>query len=198
MSQFYSVYSSFTGPRMGSEKLDKSIEAVEQAIKLDEQNVVYSISAANIYYRKFALYKQKSQIDKAVEVAKNALTLPDAQDKPGPRHRANITNRFILYAFLANCYIEQILEPSEQESPSQTAVLMKGAEQAVHEIEQIYGSGEEPLIIKWKGMLELAKGNKEAAVKDLYTAYEKFKIENNRRNLCMYHGNYHLPIVMST
>ncbi|MHC4725956.1 MAG: tetratricopeptide repeat protein [Planctomycetota bacterium] len=175
MSQFYSVYSTFTGPRMGTEKLDKAIEAVEQAMKLDEQNVGYSINAANLYYRKFSLYRQKSQIYKAIETAKNALTLPDAQDKPGPRHRANITNRFMLYAFLANCYIEQILEPSEQETPSQTAVWMTGAEQAVHEIEQIFGSGEEPLIIKWKGMLELAKGNKETAIKDLYTAYEKFK-----------------------
>ncbi len=175
MSQFYSVYSTFTGPRMGPEKLDKAIEAVEQAMKLDEQNVGYSINASNLYYRKFSLYRQKSQINKAIETAKNALALPDAQDTPGPRHRANITNRFMLYAFLANCYIEQILEPSEPESPSQTAVWMSGAEQAVHEIEQIFGSGEEPLIIKWKGMLELAKGNKEAAIKDLYTAYEKFK-----------------------
>ena len=175
ISQFYSVYSTFTGPRMGPEKLDKAMEAVEQAMKLDEQNVIYSISAANLYYRKFSLYKQKPQIYKAIETAKNALAFPDAQDTPGPRHRAKITNRFMLYTFLANCYIEQILEPGEPETPLQTAVWMKGAEQAVHEIEQIFGSGEEPLIIKWKGMLELAKGNKETAVKDLYTAYEKFK-----------------------
>ena len=175
MSQFYSVYSSFTGPRLGPEKLDKAIEAAEQAMRLDEQNVVYAISAANLYYRKFSLYRQKPQIYKAIETARNALTLPDAQDKSGPRHRANITNRFMLYAFLANCYIEQILEPGEPDSPSQIAVWMTGAEQAVHEIEQIFGSGEEPFIIKWKGMLELAKGNKETAIKDLYTAYEKFK-----------------------
>ncbi|MHC4105881.1 MAG: tetratricopeptide repeat protein, partial [Planctomycetota bacterium] len=175
MSQFYSAYSSFTGPRLGPEKLDKAIEAVEQAVRLNGQDVVYSISAANLYYRKFSLYSQKPQIYKAIETAKNALTLPDAQDTPGPRHRANITNRFMLYAFLANCYIEQILEPGEPDSPSQIAVWMTGAEQAVHEIEQIFGSGEEPFIIKWKGMLKLAKGNKETAVKDLYTAYEKFK-----------------------
>lgn len=175
MSQFYSAYSSFTGPRLGPEKLDKAIEAVEQAMRLDGQNVIYSISAANLYYRKFSLYSQKNQVYKAIETARNALTLPDAQDKPGPRHRANITNRFMLYAFLANCYIEQILEPGEPDSPSQIAVWMTGAEQAVHEIEQIFGSGEEPFIIKWKGMLELAKGNKAAAIKDLYTAFEKFK-----------------------
>ncbi|MBN1804098.1 MAG: tetratricopeptide repeat protein [Sedimentisphaerales bacterium] len=175
LSQFYAIYSAYTGPRLGSEKLDKSIEAIEQAIKLDEQNVFYSIRAANLYYRKYSLHRQQPQIYKAVEMAKKALTLPDAQVITGPRHHANKTNRFILYAFLTNCYIEQILEPVQTQSPSQTAVLMAGAEQAVHEIEQIFGSDEEPLIIKWRGMLELAKGNKEDAVKDLYAAYEKYK-----------------------
>jgi tetratricopeptide (TPR) repeat protein len=48
MSQFYSAYSSFTGPRLGPEKLDKALEAVEQAMRLDGQNVAYSISAANL------------------------------------------------------------------------------------------------------------------------------------------------------
>ncbi len=175
ISQFYSAYSAYSGPRRVPENLDKAIEAIEQAIGLDEQNVVYAINAANLYYRRFSIYKQKQQVEKAIETAKNALTLPDAQDAPGPRRQAKINNRFILYAFLANCYIEQILEPCEPQSQSQTDVWLAGAEQAVHEIEQISGSGEEPLVIKWRGMLELAKGNKETAVKDLYTAYEKFK-----------------------
>lgn len=174
-SQFYSINSAFMGPRLGPEKLDKAIEYVEQAISLDEQNVVYSLSAANLYYRKYSLYKQKPYIDKAIETAKNALTLPDSQDTPGPRHQANKVNRFMVYAFLANCYVEQILEPIKPQTPSQTAVFMAGAKQAVHEIEQIIGSEEEPLIIKWKGMLELAKGNKDSAIRYLYAAYEKFK-----------------------
>ena len=175
ISQFYSVYSGYSAPRLGPENLDKAIEAVEQAIRLDEKNVVYAINAANLHYHRFAIYRQKQQVEKAIETAKNALTLPDAQDAPGPRRRAKINNRFILYAFLANCYIEQILEPCEPQKPSETQLWLTGAEQAVHEIEQIYGSDEEPLVIKWRGMLELAKGNKETAVKMLYAAYEQLK-----------------------
>jgi tetratricopeptide (TPR) repeat protein len=175
ISQFYSVYSAYSGPRLVPENLDKAIEAIEQAIRLDENNVVYAIDAANLHYRRFSIYKQKQQVEKAIETAKNALTLPDAQDAPGPRRQAKINNRFILYAFLANCYIEQILEPCEPQSQSQTDVWLAGAEQAVHEIEQISGSGEEPLVIKWRGMLELAKGNREAAIRKLYAAYEKLK-----------------------
>ncbi len=175
ISQFYSVYSAYSGPRLVPENLDKAIEAIEQAIRLDENNVVYAINAANLHYRRFSIYKQKQQVEKAIETAKNALTLPDAQDAPGPRRQAKINNRFILYAFLANCYIEEILEPCEPQSQAQTDLLLRGAEQAVHEIEQISGSGEEPLVIKWRGMLELAKGNREAAIRKLYEAYEKLK-----------------------
>ena len=175
MSQFYSVCSTYSGPRSGFENLDKSIEAIEQAIRLDENNVVYAINAANLHYRRFTIYRQKQQVEKAMEIAKDALTLPDAQDVHGPRHQAKINNRFMLFAFLANCYIEQILEPCEPQSPSQTDLWLTGAEQAVHEIEQIYGSGEEPLVIKWRGMIELAKRNKETAIKYLYAAYEQLK-----------------------
>jgi len=175
ISQFYSVYSAYSGPRLVPENLDKAIEAIEQAIRLDGNNVAYAINAANLHYRRFAVYRQKQQVEKAIETAQNALTLPDAQDAPGPRRQAKINNRFILYAFLANCYIEQILEPCEPQSQAQTDLLLRGAEQAVHEIEQISGSGEEPLVIKWRGMLELARGNREDAIRKLYEAYEKLK-----------------------
>jgi tetratricopeptide (TPR) repeat protein len=174
-SKFYSIYSIFTGPRLGLEKLDKAIEAVERAVKLDGQNVVYAISAANLYYRKYSLYNQESSLHKAIETAKNALALPGAQDSSGPRHQANKINRFMVYAFLANCYIEQILEPAEPHSAQQRAALLKDAEHAVNQVRQILGNEEELLVIKWKGMLELARGNRQAAVRSLYTAYEKFK-----------------------
>ncbi|HCO92476.1 MAG TPA: hypothetical protein DIU00_00750, partial [Phycisphaerales bacterium] len=39
VSKFYSAYSIFSGPRLGSNSLDKAIEAAETAIRLDRQNV---------------------------------------------------------------------------------------------------------------------------------------------------------------
>jgi tetratricopeptide (TPR) repeat protein len=175
VSKFYSAYSIFSGPRLGSANLDKAIEAAEKAIQLDEKNVAYAIHAANLYYRSYSIYGRKQQFDKAIEIANKALVLPDAQDKPGPRQRANINNRFLLYALLANCYTDQILEPSGQETAQETQNCLTGAENAVHEIEQIFGSAEEPLVVKWKGMLELVKGNKQQAIRDLYDAYEQLR-----------------------
>ncbi|MHC4322879.1 MAG: tetratricopeptide repeat protein [Planctomycetota bacterium] len=175
ISQFYSAYSIFSGPRLGSAKLDKAIDAAEKAIQLDEQNVAYAIHASNLYYLSYSVYGRKPQIDKAIETANRALALPGAQDAPGPRQRANINNKFVLYALLANCYTGRLLEPSGQATAEQTQSWLSGAERAVHEIEQIFSSEQEPLVIKWKGMLELVKGNKQAAVVLLYDAYEQLK-----------------------
>jgi tetratricopeptide (TPR) repeat protein len=172
---FYSACSIFSGPRLGSANLEKAIETAEKAIELDEKNAAYAIQAANLYYRSYSLYGQKSQVDKAIEIANKALLLPDAQKTTGPRQRANINNRYMLCALLANCYADQILEPSGQATAEETKSRLDGVERAVHEIEQIFSSGQEPLVVKWKGMLDLVKGNKQAAVVQLYDAYEQLK-----------------------
>jgi len=162
---------------LGYENLDKAIEAAEKAIELDKENVAYAISAANLHYRNYSIYGQNPEISRAVEIAGNALTLPDVQDKQGPRQWANGMNRILLYDFLANCYIEQILQPQRAgiTTELQKQELIAKAESVVHEIEQFFGSGEEPQVVKWQGMLELAKGNKDAAIKKLYAVYEQLK-----------------------
>jgi tetratricopeptide (TPR) repeat protein len=174
-SSFYSAYSIFSGPRLGSANLEKAIEAAEKAIELDGKNPAYAIQAANLYYRSYCLYGQKTQVDKAIEIANKASLLPDAQQTTGPRQRANTNNRYLLCALLANCYADQILEPSGQAAAEQTKSRLDGIERAVHEIEQIFSSGQEPLVVKWKGMLDLAKGNKQAAIVRLYDAYQQLK-----------------------
>ena len=175
VSSFYTACFFFSGPRQGSANLDKAIEAVERVIELDENDVTFAIHAANLYYISYSIYGQKSQIDKAIKTANRALLLPDARQRPGPRRQANMNNKFILYALLANCYIDQLLEPSGQATEEQTQSWLSGAERAVHEIEQIFSSEQEPLVVKWRGMLDLVKGNEQAAVVQLYDAYERLK-----------------------
>jgi hypothetical protein len=48
----------------------------------------------------------------------------------------------------------------------------------VHEIGQIRGSGEDPEVVKWQGMLDLVKGQTAKAVRSLYAAYEQIKAGN--------------------
>jgi tetratricopeptide (TPR) repeat protein len=181
VSGYYSVRSIYLPYEAGLASLDKAIEAVETAIRLDEKNAAYALRAANLYYRKFSVYGQESEIYKALVTAKNALKFPGAQDTVGPRHYANMGNKLALYCFLANCYIEQILEPCPGGAEFDTEVWLKDAEKAVREIELIYGTTEEPQIIKWQGMLELAKGNTNLAISKLYTAYEQIKVSKTVR-----------------
>ncbi|MHC4336425.1 MAG: tetratricopeptide repeat protein [Planctomycetota bacterium] len=160
---------------LGHRYLDKAIEAGEKAIALDNENVSYAMNLANLHYRKFSIYKDKTHFHEAIEVSKNTLALPDAQDEPGPREWANRMNRISLYVLIARCYIHQALEPCEVETELQKQEWIAGAEQAVHAIEQLFGSGENASVVEWQGMLELAKGNKNIAIKKLYTTYEQLK-----------------------
>ena len=143
--------------------IDNAIEAIEKAIELDNENVGYARIAANLYYRRFSILSSQHKaieqdLHKAIELAKNALELPESQETKGPREFANRSNRSMLWQFLANCYIEQILEPYKPPTESESKQWLANAEEAVHEIEQLYGSGEEPVVILWQGMLELAQG----------------------------------------
>lgn len=175
LSGFYSIYSVYSGHQLSLENNDKSIEAIEKAIELNREKASYAINAADLYYRKFSIYGQKPAINKAIKAAKDALDLPDAQDIEGPQSYANRVNRYLLYSFLAHCYIEQVLEPSDAQIESQREAWLSDAEQAVHEVEQILGMGEDPKVMRWRGMLELAKGNRNNAVRHLYAAYERLK-----------------------
>lgn len=180
LSGFYSAYSMYSGPEMSLKNLDKAVEAMTRAIELDKDNVAYAISVANLYYRKFSVHGQKSEVFKAIELAKNACVLPDAQDTTGPRSPANRMNRLRLYSFLANCYTELVLERSQEVSKSQAAAWLAEAEKAVHEIEQIFSGGENLLVMKWQGMLQLAKlglakDSINPAVQTLYEAYQRIK-----------------------
>ena len=184
----YSTLSSFY-QQLGLENLDKAAAAIERARQLDASNVQYAIYAANLFYRKFSIYGNSADKQKAEEIAIDALTLPDAQDQGGPQQWASKMNRISLHAFLANYYIEQIIDfsaDSEMAVESQKKELLKNAENEVREIEQLFGSGEEPQVIKWRGMLELAKGNREVAIRMLYAIYEQFRASGRKDSQLSY------------
>jgi tetratricopeptide (TPR) repeat protein len=181
-AEVYSALAKFY-QQLGPAYLDKAIEAAEKAFDLDEMNVAYAINMASLHYRKFSIYGQEPHLDKALEVGRKALKLPEAQDEPGPREWANRMNRISLYAFLANCYIEQILEPSAIVTESNRQEWEANAEEAVYGIEQLFDSGENVYVLQWQGMLELAKGNTNIAVRKLYAAYEQLKAASKRQEL---------------
>lgn len=175
-AQFHSFFSSHLDSVSAMDMLDRAIQAAEQAVSLDPDNTEYAILAAGYQYRKFSIYGDTSALRKAIAVVEEALTLPDAQDAPGPTQTARRINRFSLSSLLARCCVEGILALPESD-PARQGLLAR-AEKAVHEIGQIHGSGENPEVLKWRGMLDLASGRTGQAVRALYVAYEQNRAAN--------------------
>jgi len=174
ISDFYSDY------YLGAIYLDKAIEASEKTLALDANNAEYSIKAANLYYRRYSIRKQKQDMEKAIEIAKKAIMLPDVQNLTGPRSSAARVYQVQLNGFLANIYMDQIFALPESQRQSEGQQMLSEAQQAVRQIEQIYGSGDDPQVIKWQGTVELAaatlsKGDAGAAVRKLYKTYTQMK-----------------------
>jgi len=175
LSEYYSAMAIYSLSDVGLASLDKAIDAVEKAVELEPENVDHVINAMHLHDRKFSVYNEPENLRRARELVKKGLGLPGAQEKPGPWDFLNKMNRYRLYSFLAKISIHEVLEPTETRSESQTKEWLANAEEAVHEIEQVFESGQEPQVIKWRGMLELAKGQRKSAVKKLYAAYEQIK-----------------------
>ncbi len=173
LGQYYSFYAAYLDSAGGMEKLNRAIQAVEQAGSLDRNNIEYPMLTASYHYRKFSVYGDLGAWNQAVELTEKALKLPGAQDRPGPLQFAQRVSRLALCSLLGKCCVERLLTlPSAD--PTRAGLLAR-VERAVHEIEQMRGGGEDPEVMKWRGMLELAKGQPDKAVHSLYAAYEQIK-----------------------
>ncbi len=175
-AQFYSFFAAYLDRTSAADKLDKAIAAALQAGTLDSDSAEYVILAAGCQYRKSSIYGDGSSLETAIDLAENALALPDAQDTPGPTQIARRLNRLSLCSLLARCCVERILSLPDVD-PTREALLAR-AEGAVRQIRQLQGGGENPETLKWQGMLDLAKGRAGEAVRSLYSAYLQIKAAN--------------------
>jgi tetratricopeptide (TPR) repeat protein len=167
LSNFYLI--------MGPQSIDKAAEAAGKAVELDKNNLKYNQTARLTCLYQYTIHgRQSPQLyAKCIEMAKNAIKMPEAQDTPGPHRRTYVLNRLSIYEFLASRYIEQILFTPEGLTDQKKQELIKDTEDAVYQMEQVYGSGENPTVVKWKALLDLAKGNKESGIRKLNTLYEQ-------------------------
>jgi tetratricopeptide (TPR) repeat protein len=177
---FASIAFFYSDFRLGPSYLDKSIEAIEKARQLDNNNVEYAITAVTLYLRSFNARMAKEDWDKAVEISKAALLLPDAQETSGPRSAIVNAYRIMLNSLLINSALDRILDSAEPLPEAEGKQLLEQAQAAQHRIEQIFTSGEDPQVIKWQGMVELAaaklnKGDFASPIRKLYKVYTQLK-----------------------
>lgn len=176
LGQFYSFYAAYLDSANGLEKLNRAIEVTEQAGRLEGGNAEHLMLTASYHYRKFSVYGDVGALNKAIELTERALKLPGAQDKPGPLQFAHRVNRLSLCSLLGKCCVERILMLPQSDVTREG--LLARVEKAVHEIGQIRGSGADPEVVKWQGMLALARGETGRAVRSLYAAYQQIKAAN--------------------
>ena len=179
LSKFYWMCCFYRGSAHMAEYLDKAMGAAEQSVQLDPKRVDLTVTLAQLTYRKAAMFGLPDHIPMAIRLAEQALTFPDAQESTGPRGWANKTNRLTIYTFLAHCAIDQILGLDEANTQGRAELLPK-AEEAVHQIGQIVGSEDDLEVIKWNGMLDMARGREDQAIRRLYSVYTQMKGSTKR------------------
>jgi tetratricopeptide (TPR) repeat protein len=177
---FASIASFYSDFRLGPNYLDKSIEAIEKARQLDNNNVEYAITAATLYLRRFNVLMAKEDWSKSVEISKAALLLPDAQETSGPRSAIVNVYRIMLNSLLINSSLDRILDSAKPLPEAEGKQLLEQAQAAQRHIEQIFTSGEDPQVVKWQGLVELAAaklqgGDMAAPIRKLYKVYTQLK-----------------------
>jgi tetratricopeptide (TPR) repeat protein len=166
--------------------IDKAVETIEKAVELDSQDINGMMIMAGLYYRKFSIYGDEQFLTKAIETANNALNLPGARDVQGPRQFLHRRHRYVLFSQLADWYVEQAFEAGLAGDEQEKGQWTRKAEDAIHEIEQFVGTGDNVYIVKWHGLLELIKGNTTTAIRQMFTAYEQLKAANQRNATLSY------------
>lgn len=162
--------------QLDMETLDKSAKYAMRAIELDPTNIEYYKIASSVLYRHGMIDKKPDAIDGAIAVSLKALTLPDVQDTTGPNQQRNKSNKLIFNSMLAKYYIEKVQQEPNKENKDE---LIAKAQKSVHVIEQIIGVAENRMVLKWRGLLDYAKGDKDKAIIELYNAYQKYESTDN-------------------
>ncbi len=173
--QSASVFSAISNVyRRSPDSLDDSIDMISKAMELEPDEIQYRLNAIDTYYNKFIISKDMSYLDKAVEMAEAGLEMPQAQETTSSRQYANQNNRLSLYSLLATCYIDKAIAFDEKGDQADRSKALDNAEDAVYQLQQMYGTGDNLYVQKWQGILKLAKGQNQQAINQMYKVYEQF------------------------
>ncbi|MCP4449862.1 MAG: hypothetical protein GY809_00250, partial [Planctomycetes bacterium] len=175
MSRFYWMCCFYLGPDHSEANLQKSVDAADQAVTLAGDSVDDAITLAQLHYRGTHMFGKRGSLDKAVAMAEQALNFPDAQASSGPRSWAGKANRLNIYTFLATVTTDQLLEGRDAMTGDQAEAWLSKAENAVREIAQVVGTGDDPDVLKWRAILDVVKGDRAKGARVLYSLNEKAK-----------------------
>lgn len=176
---FYVLVSRAYSDRQGNSSAladtNRAIEAVRRARKMAPQNIEHIIRMHTLLYRKGSAFGDPDSISDAISLAEEALTLPNTQDTPGPLQNRNLMYRYLLNTFLANTYLEKAYDAGRQDNETAEKEWTDKARPRIREISDYLKAADNPTVQKFQGMLALAEGDTDKAVRQMYKAYEQLK-----------------------
>ncbi len=161
----------------GSEYIDEAIQNIEKASHLEPDNLPYKLALADLYGLRFEISSEKSDFTRKLQVLDEAQKLSSIEESSGPDKSIKIRNRIALFERAAWTYLSLLIR-DEKIDQGLKAKWLEKAGKAVHELEQMLGSGEDLEVIKWRGLLELAQGQQAEAIKKLYRVYQRLEASN--------------------
>ncbi|OXU14111.1 tetratricopeptide repeat protein [Sedimentisphaera salicampi] len=156
--------------------IDKAVKLINDAVEKEPEDYDYVFRASMINYMKYCLSGEKVKwVDEAIRLAKSALELPEAQHTTGPKEARNNNNILVLNNLLANYYSEKARHTEGEKREN----LLASLEEATKNIKEIVMVEENPILIKWRGMLEYLSGEQEKGLRKLVKAQDKFDAQNS-------------------
>ena len=156
-------------------EINRAIEAIRQAHELKPEDFEYTLRLARLMYRKGHAFDDSAALDDAQQIAEGALSLEEIKDVPGPMQGRNLGYRFALNTFLADLYLENALAAQKAGNDADLQASLQKAQPRVKEILDTLGATDNPTAQKYQGMMALAQGEQDKAVRLLYKAYEQSK-----------------------
>ena len=156
-------------------ELNQAIEAIRQARELAPENIEYTIRMAQLLYQKGSAFDDSDAVSDAIQITEDALTKPGTQDIPGPRQGQNLAYRYFINMFLSDVYIEKALQANNSKNEPAAQEWIRKAQERIDEITSYLGTTENPTVQKFQGMLALANGQEDKAVRLMYQAYQQSK-----------------------
>jgi tetratricopeptide (TPR) repeat protein len=156
-------------------EINRAIEAIRQAHELKPEDFEYTLRLSRLMYRKANIFNDQAALEDALQIAEGALSMEEVQNIPGPLQGRNLNYRFTLNNYLAELYLEKAIAAKDAGEDVQLKDAIQKAEERLKELYSALGTTDNPTGLKFEGMLALAKGQQDKAVRLLYDAYEKNK-----------------------
>ena len=150
----------------------KALDASVKSLELDGGEVNAVIKTATLYFAAYNINGNEEDRDTAISLAVDALDMPDTQDENSYiTQAANRNRKLAVHSLLSEIYLSYALAIEDVNDRSDAIEL---AADQVHKIKQMIASEESVISYRLDGLLNLAKGNDSLAVKQMYTAYQKY------------------------